>query len=531
MSSFPKNTALEAAIVTDADDDTPRLVYADWLDENGDPDHAEFIRVQCRLADLSPAEPEWVDLKEREAELAVLLVYRFQKLVPPDLSRFYFGTNIVASDEEPFRRGFPYFIACQMTGNQWNSKSTRSVAVGLTRLMQTTTIRGIEFYSITPERLTEFLALPALRQLSGFAFSLDLRSAVSSGEFYERLAHSPVMKSVRHLDLHDGLATVDSEPLATAEYFQSLSRRTIRSPMNHSHILKSSWSQQLTWLQLPKRAGRIVRIGDMPRLHTLEVRDFVHTFFDHNKELLALGRLNYDGPMDPLIAGKLAKVKLPRMAVFEASRKKMTNPTFQTLLQADWFAGLRSLDLTSNSIGDKGIVALADRLEGSALRVLRLGDNNFGSTGLTALARDKVFPMLITLSLDSSLKRKATEADMGAFLSALTISSLRCLNLDNWPLEDRGAIALASNPALASLKRLFLDTCNIGDVGAKARLSSPYLQNLVDLHLSDNRIATGADALADPGVMPRLGVCWMSGNKIPMKSQERIEKRRMYTIL
>jgi uncharacterized protein (TIGR02996 family) len=27
------------------DDDAPRLVYADWLEENGDPDHARFIRL------------------------------------------------------------------------------------------------------------------------------------------------------------------------------------------------------------------------------------------------------------------------------------------------------------------------------------------------------------------------------------------------------------------------------------------------------------------------------------------------------
>jgi uncharacterized protein (TIGR02996 family) len=36
------------AILESPDDDTPRLVYADWLDENGDSDRAEFIRVQCR---------------------------------------------------------------------------------------------------------------------------------------------------------------------------------------------------------------------------------------------------------------------------------------------------------------------------------------------------------------------------------------------------------------------------------------------------------------------------------------------------
>lgn len=38
--------ALLASVVASPDDDLPRLVYADWLDENGDPDRAEFIRLQ-----------------------------------------------------------------------------------------------------------------------------------------------------------------------------------------------------------------------------------------------------------------------------------------------------------------------------------------------------------------------------------------------------------------------------------------------------------------------------------------------------
>jgi len=45
--------ALMAAIIANPDEDTPRLVLADWLDENGDEhDHgrAEFIRLQCELA-------------------------------------------------------------------------------------------------------------------------------------------------------------------------------------------------------------------------------------------------------------------------------------------------------------------------------------------------------------------------------------------------------------------------------------------------------------------------------------------------
>ena len=38
-----------AAILANPDDDVPRLVYADYLDERGDP-RGEFIRVQCELA-------------------------------------------------------------------------------------------------------------------------------------------------------------------------------------------------------------------------------------------------------------------------------------------------------------------------------------------------------------------------------------------------------------------------------------------------------------------------------------------------
>ncbi len=41
-----------ADICEHPDDDAPRLIYADWLDDNGDSARAEFIRVQCRIAAL-----------------------------------------------------------------------------------------------------------------------------------------------------------------------------------------------------------------------------------------------------------------------------------------------------------------------------------------------------------------------------------------------------------------------------------------------------------------------------------------------
>jgi uncharacterized protein (TIGR02996 family) len=45
--------ALLAAIWEHPHEDTPRLLYADWLQENGQPERAEFIRVGCELARLT----------------------------------------------------------------------------------------------------------------------------------------------------------------------------------------------------------------------------------------------------------------------------------------------------------------------------------------------------------------------------------------------------------------------------------------------------------------------------------------------
>jgi uncharacterized protein (TIGR02996 family) len=67
--------ALRAAIIASPEDDGPRLVYADWLDENREPDRAEFIRVQCELHRLEFASfpltghSRYIALRELEGRL------------------------------------------------------------------------------------------------------------------------------------------------------------------------------------------------------------------------------------------------------------------------------------------------------------------------------------------------------------------------------------------------------------------------------------------------------------------------------
>ena len=45
--------AFIADIIAHPDDDSVRLIYADWLEEHDEPDRAEFIRVQIELAELT----------------------------------------------------------------------------------------------------------------------------------------------------------------------------------------------------------------------------------------------------------------------------------------------------------------------------------------------------------------------------------------------------------------------------------------------------------------------------------------------
>jgi uncharacterized protein (TIGR02996 family) len=86
--------ALLAAILADPDDDTPRLVYADWLDEHGRHDRAEFIRLQCPTgaADDPSAEDRAADLEERNR------------------GRWLAGLPAFADAHWEFRRGFPEIL-------------------------------------------------------------------------------------------------------------------------------------------------------------------------------------------------------------------------------------------------------------------------------------------------------------------------------------------------------------------------------------------------------------------------------------
>jgi uncharacterized protein (TIGR02996 family) len=57
MSAAYEDDPFIRAMLADPDNDAPRLIYADWLEECGDP-RGEYLRLECHLATLSQDDPQ-----------------------------------------------------------------------------------------------------------------------------------------------------------------------------------------------------------------------------------------------------------------------------------------------------------------------------------------------------------------------------------------------------------------------------------------------------------------------------------------
>jgi uncharacterized protein (TIGR02996 family) len=140
--------AIFQCILDNPEDDTPRLVYADWLDEHGDPDRAEFIRVQIELARLAPDAPRREALSARESELLKANALRWDACLGP-----------LAGKIHPwYRRGMPEeLVLPQGVGDD-----------DLPYLQQLPTLRALGLYesAVTDEGL---LHLRGLDNLLGFS--------------------------------------------------------------------------------------------------------------------------------------------------------------------------------------------------------------------------------------------------------------------------------------------------------------------------------------------------------------------------
>jgi uncharacterized protein (TIGR02996 family) len=524
---YPENPALHAAVIADAEDDAPRLVYADWLDEHGDPDRAAFIRDQCALFDKSPAEPDYVDLTERKQKIRYTM--RPRRLGPELPRGVGFRDNIYANHDDidaSYHRGFPYFAGEPVIVGGADERAARRFRDAWPAVVATTTLRGLRCDGGFSRHLAVILSSPVAAHLSALAAQIATADAVDT------ILSSPAAPALRWLHLRflprlpptDRLARVKS--LRQLRQFEAHWLRC--PPAALRRLIAADWFGRLrrvmTWLPPESAAVGVAGLAKLPDLHTLQLRNLPPEglgAFAGRGRFPALGRLVLSGtPLHGEGAVALGRAWLPRLAVLELDGCGLRNVGVVALAASGLFEQLRVLSLANNAIGDEGVAAVADGLRALGLRALRLGDSNFGRKGLIALATAGAFLELTTLDLHSTRKRKASADDVTQALASLELSRLRHLDLAGWPVGDAGLKALAANPALANLTYLDLGWCEAGPDGAKALFTSPHLRRLVTLKLLHSRTGKAFEALRDPALLPNLRECW-----VPEGVSDRLAKR------
>lgn len=188
-------------IVEAPNDDTPRLVYADWLEPRGDPRN-EFIRIQCKQAQLPETSIERPALTKREEEL----IEQYQHVWLSD-DLFRLDTRYPIGYK--FHRGFLYSV--EIEPHDFLSVVVRKKLSNLVkrtpllrRLQIISTLSFFEVDDVTDRLLDEFAddMQQALQKPEiGLVPELSLRDTNMIEEDLATIAANPASKKIAHLDL------------------------------------------------------------------------------------------------------------------------------------------------------------------------------------------------------------------------------------------------------------------------------------------------------------------------------------------
>lgn len=414
-------------------DDTPRLILADWLDENADsagisPDEAraraQFIRVQVELARPTFDTSRVVQLRAEEAKL--LRAHAADWLGAA-------GLSLWSSRQAPFgfaavRPGIvptPPFDPLA-TGTAWKFD------------------RGLLTLELTPAELTD----------DGFAhwFTTPLAAwvetaavDVSGAEALERFSVDGRLRP--YLGVRYAVGTT-AEP----------SMRLMPAP-----------AEAIT----PVDAKRLTRCDNFRLVRELTI----YPAAVEGKVLAALitadvsglRRLTLKAPLTDTDAAFLGITPLVSLSALDVSRCNLSALGFRDIVKSPHLKQLTSLVAFRNRFGDDGLAALAASPLAGRLTVLELQNIDVGDRGIRALTESPILERIVGPGLNLSMN----------------------------PISDDGAAALAKCEHLSPFTELILRECRVGNLGAKALAESPYVANLVYLDLWKNRVGNpGAKSLA-----------------------------------
>jgi uncharacterized protein (TIGR02996 family) len=329
--------AFVQAILDDPDDDSLRLIYADWLEERGDP-RGEFIRVQYALAGMDADDPRRGPLEAREQTLLTEHAAGWAGPLPGLVEKYTFGRGFVEKvtlDAQGFlERGRELFRLSPVQTvrlSRWHSQIASVASAPHLARVRGLDLRHLRLFDVGSAPLRSLLSSLYLDRLT----SLDLTSNHIGDAGAAFLAGSPRMVGVTALHLAvNNIGTAGLHSLA--------------------------------------------RSSNFPRLATLDLSG---------------------NPLGLRWVPGIESSSMPELRELNLSGTGLRELDVQDLKASPPFVGLEKLDLRFNQISDDGALTLSAAPEMAKLRVLKLGYNPVGTRGVRALASSPQMSQLTTLDL------------------------------------------------------------------------------------------------------------------------------------
>jgi uncharacterized protein (TIGR02996 family) len=483
------------AIINSPDEDAPRLVYADCLDEQGDSDRAAFIRTQITRASLPEDHPRQSELEAREWRLLSRCGAGWLNLPPRSVIR------------GEYRKGF--FEVLGTSGSRWLEHREH--------FLQQFPLRVLRLGKIT--RLSPEQRLARLEELNAPQVTIEGERdsplpVVRADEFLPSLAKMPELEKLRGLDfalLQDFYGAVSNEigDTVLADFLQAPALRKMES-------------LGLVSTQLGDRSLEILSDPSWRNLHHLDLSwngESAFTFgafwrFSQSSTWRRLERLNLMGTQLPPMAHEQLAEAFARSGIRDLTLFDNVLAPLEALCLAETPAGLRRLRCGVYSHIDFVLPdALAQRLFASSsiagLHALEL-DCRLTNCSLAAIVQSPHLRQLRTLRVRMNETPSSDTIDQ--LLQAPFIENLT--HLSCWNLADEHLVRLARCPRFHRLRGLTVGVPRCEEASVQALLTSRYFPNLTALYLGW-KIPYTTDLirlLQDPPCMPHLTCLTLEAN-------------------
>jgi uncharacterized protein (TIGR02996 family) len=492
---------LLGAILDVPADDAPRLVYADWLDEHGDADRAEFIRLGVRAEGLLP------DAPDRTAVLR-----RLRGLERAGAEPWTGGPRAEGLGQSlTFRRGFVDSVSWWDPDNQAGWDRLRAVCRGhpVRHLRITWSKDGRP-----PDVCGRLAGGPEFRTLETLRIPVPDGAA---GPDLDRLGRCPHLG--RLSDLH--LSALVSAPdlrrllgtplggrltafgLSFADDAEDTCRLLAGSPAG-GRLTALNLGNELTNAGL----AAALQAGTLPALRSLTIEG----------HLLSAGAV-----------GSFAgwRGRLERFALYRGW--DLPDAALGEILAAPASTGVTSLGLWfCPGLGERTVTALSREVRSVPLRELTLAGEALQNGHVAQLIESSDLTALEDLTLSNwtpSDPGGLTDDAARAIARARGLDRFRCLSLRGQAVGPDGAAALARSPATAQLRSLELSQNPIGDCGAAAIAGAAFLRTVESLRLDRCGVGdVGARALLGAD-FPALTNLWLSADTLSPDTQAALRGR------